>query len=244
MMKCSLESGSFWKLSVMVLALATSVAACNDDETVLPIGENTKIGVVNLLNDGTEVDAHVDQSKLNSDAAIEPGAFSNYFSVKGGVKKLSLFESGQTDTLTNVNYDFKAEQTFSVFAFGSKEESELVVFSDDIREAAAGKAKVRFANFLNTNGESTLDLWLEEEENALVDAVAYKATKNFVEIDAVEDAVLQVRISGVDDVIAQLGDVKLDAGTIYTVYVIEEDVEGVSTPVVKVIKNLSRVGMD
>lgn len=243
MMKCSLKSRSFWKLSVVVLALATGVSACNDDETVLPIDENAKIGVVNLLNDGTGVDVHLDQSKLNTDVSIEPGAFSNYFSVKGGVKKISLFESGQADTLANVNYDFKAEQTFSVFAVGSKEESELVVFSDDIREAAAGKAKVRFANFVS-NEEATLGLWLEEAESALVDAVAYKTTKNFVEIDAIEDAVLQVKVSGSEAVIAQLEDVKLDAGAIYTVYVIEEDVDGISTPVVKVIPNLSRVGMD
>lgn len=243
MMKCSLKSRSFWKLSVVVLALATGVSACNDDETVLPIDENAKIGVVNLLNDGTGVDVHLDQSKLNTDVSIEPGAFSNYFSVKGGVKKISLFESGQADTLANVNYDFKAEQTFSVFAVGSKEESELVVFSDDIREAAAGKAKVRFANFVS-NEEATLGLWLEEAGSALVDAVAYKTTKNFVEIDAIEDAVLQVKVSGSEAVIAQLEDVKLDAGAIYTVYVIEEDVDGISTPVVKVIPNLSRVGMD
>lgn len=235
-MKRSFKNSSFWKLSVVMLALTVSVSACNDDDEFVPVGEDAYVGVLNLMKDGTDLDSHIDNKKIN-ESALEYGEFSNYFSIKGGEKEIVFFESGQTDTLLKAEHDFKVEKTFSVFVLGDKENAETVIFSDEIGVPAAGKAKIRFANFVDN--DSSYDLWVGDNEAAAVEGITYKNTKNFVEVDVASQVVLQVKAQGAEEVFAELEDVTFESNKLYTVYVIEEGVDGVVTPVLKVMQNVA-----
>lgn len=212
--------------------MAVTLVSCNDDD-VTPVENNAQIGVLNLLNDGSSLDAHLGDNKINT-AAITGSTFA-YINVDAGQNRLTLFEAGQTDTLSSQSFDFKAGERFSVIAVGTKEDAEVIITPDDLRAPAGGKTKIRFANFIDSDEQ--LELWMEDGENALQQGTAYKAVRNFIEIEPSTALNLHVRAAGSDEVIAELADANVESGKIYTLYVIHQMVEGESTPVLRMVRN-------
>ena len=233
-MKRSMNPRSIWKFTAMALVMAVGFTACNDDDDLQPLDREAEIGVLNLLTDVDAVNVHLDDEKINT-SAIQAGVFSTYYTVDAGQNALTVFEAGETDTLASLSHDFKVNESFSAFILGDRDDATLVIASDNLSAPAAGKAKIRFANFAADN--DGLELWAGAGETALIDAVDYKSVESYVDVDPAEDVVLRVRGEGSDLVLAELDDVTIQAGKIYTAYVVAEEVEGVETLVLRVFAN-------
>ena len=231
-MKHSIITRNFFKVSSLALVMAVSLVACDDDE-VVPVENKAQIGVLNLMSDGSTLDAHLGDAKINT-AAITGSNFA-YITADAGQNRLSLFESGQTDTLLSQSYDFKAGESFSVIALGTNDNATLVMASDDLRAPAGGKSKIRFANFIDGNNE--LELWVEDGEEALQEGTAYKGVRSFIEVEPSTSLSLQVKATGSDDVLAELADATVESGKIYTLYVTNQMVEGEQVPVLRIAQN-------
>lgn len=233
-MRRNLRYRSLLKYSLAVLVMAVGFTACNDDDDITPIVHEARIGVLNLVEDVNAVDVHLDDTKINP-SAVQFGVFSDYLTIDAGENPLRVFEAGGSDMLANVTRDFKANEAYSVFVLGDKENVELLTVQDDLKAPVDGKAKVRFANF--AQGEDVFEFWINEEEDASASEVAYKDVEAFVEVDAGSDQVLQGKLVGSDEVVTELTDVTLDAGKTYTIYVVTEEEEGEYVFVLKVINN-------
>lgn len=235
MMKYTMIPRSVRKLTAVALVVAVGFTSCNDDkDDVTPIKHEAQIGVLNLLSDVEAVNVHLDDTKINS-SAIEAGTFSPYFTVDAGQNVLTVFADGETDTLVSLAHDFKREEAFSAFVLGAADDAELVIVSDKVQAPATGKAKIRFANFA-VNSDA-LELWAGAGESALITDVDYKAVHAFVEVDAASDVVLRVRGADSEDVLAEIDEVNIQSGKIYTAYIVSEDVEGVETLVLRIYPN-------
>ncbi|HZH55449.1 MAG TPA: DUF4397 domain-containing protein [Sphingobacteriaceae bacterium] len=223
------------KFGVVAVALIMSMGfvACNDDEDVVPVEDQSKVGVLNLMTDETVLDVHLGEKKINSTGIT--GQTFTYFTVDAQQDRLSIFEAGETDTLVSAHHHFKAGENFSAIVFGNADDAELLIASDDLEDPTGGKSKIRFANLLDA--DHPLELWMADAEEALQDEAAYATVKTFIEVEPVTDVTLQVRGVDSEEILADLEEVKFESGKIYTVLVLNSVLEGVETPVIRVITN-------
>ncbi len=224
------------KTTLAALLLVFGATSCDKDEDTLPMDEKAQVSVVNLVEGSTAINAHLGGTKINT-TAIAYGESANYIQIDAGTEDLSIFESGETDTLARVSHNFKREESFSAFVIGTEAEATVVVSGDNLTAPASGKTKLRFINLVDN--DELLNLWLgeiNEEEDALFAEVAFKGVKDFVEIDANSDLDLLAQVNG-GDLQFTFENANLAAGSIYTVYAWEKLVEGEKTVVLSLVKN-------
>lgn len=232
-----LKGYSKMKAALVAMAIIVTGASCDKDGDTTPIVDKANLALINLVEDAASLDAHLGETKINT-TALEYGQFSAYRQVDAGTATVSIFETGETDTIASASNQFAASKDFSAFIIGTKENTSVVISNDDLKAPASGKAKIRFANLVD--GDDLLDLWvgeIEDQDEALISEINYKKVGDFVEIDAAADALLQVKINGQEDVFVALDNASLQAGSIYSIVAWEQVVEGEKNTVLSVIKN-------
>jgi hypothetical protein len=232
-MKYAMIKHSFAKMAAAALVMVVGFSSCKDDDKVTPV-DQTKVGVVNLLDDVSKINVHYAGKKVNT-AAIQTGAFSNYISLKAANDNLVIFEDTKTDTLTKKKFDFKANQSYTAFVYGSEDEAHIEVFTDNLAAPASGKAKIRFANF--ANGKDGLNLFIGTATTASISDVDFKEVKGFVEVVPASNVAIKVRAQGAETDLTQLAGANLQAGKIYTVFLTKVEEDGEDEFVVRMVAN-------
>lgn len=223
---------NYFKVVGVALLMSMGFVACNDDD-VVPVEDKAQVAVLNLLKDKPNLDAYLGETKINT-TSITDQSFA-YLTIDAKQDRLSLFVAGETDTLVSANHDFKAGEAFSAIVMGDQEEAELIITSDDLKAPTGGKAKIRFANAWDT--EAPLELWVADSEEALQSDASYPSIKAFIEVEPASGLTLQVRGVDSEDVLAELEDVKLESGKIYTIAVLNSVIDEIDTPVLRIVTN-------
>lgn len=227
----SLKVPTFLKMSGLALVMGISLTACDKDEDVVPVEEKARVGALNLLADGTAVNVHLEDQKITN-TPVEVGQLRHY-TVDAGQADVSVFVDGETDTLVSVDHSFIRNEACTAVIFGNTDEAQVLITKDDLEAPAAGKAKIRFVNFLPE--DASMELWVEGSEEALQADVAFKTVPSFIEVDPAADMTLQVRATGSEVVLADLSEVAWVAGKIYTIYLTEQVEEGVESAVLGMV---------
>lgn len=231
-MKRSILFKNYFKVVGVAVLMSLGFVACDDDD-VVPVADKAQVAVLNLLTNDTGLDAYLGETKINT-AAITGPSFA-YLTIDAKMDRLSIFAAGETDTLVSANHDFKAGELFSAIVLGDQEGTELIIVSDDLKVPAGGKAKIRFANLLDSGID--LDLWIADAEEALQSEAAYPSVNPFIEVEPASESTLQVRGVDSEEVLVELEDVKFETGKIYTVIVLNKLIDGVATPVIQIVEN-------
>lgn len=230
----SFKVPGFLKMAGLALVVGVGLTACDKDEEVVPVEEKAVVGALNLLADGTAVNVHLDDQKVNTNP-VEGGQI-GYYTVDAGQADVSVFANGETDTLASVDYSFMSQERYTAVIFGHTEEAQVLITKDDGGAPATGKAKVRFVNFLPE--DASMELWVEGADEALQADVAFKAVPSFIEVDPAADMTLQVRATGSEVVLAELAEVAWVAGKTYTVFLSEQVGEDGETVVMGMVTNM------
>lgn len=217
--------------AALALAVIVGFSSCDDKDDITPI-QVANVGVINLLDDVAEINAHIGTTKVNSET-LKFATFSKYNSFIAANAALNIFENTQTDTLASVSHNFKSNEAYSAYVIGEEEDAEIVIVTDVLTNPASGKAKIRLANFID--GAEKIDLFVGDAEEPTANDSEYKDVNNFVELDAVATTELSIRVDGEDTALASLENAKLEAGKIYTVLAYETVVDGAPQVVIKLI---------
>lgn len=217
---------------VVMLAFTSLVVSCKDDKNT-PEPFEAKVSVVQVLNDVEKVDFHVGDKKINT-TALTNGTFDKYYVVLGGNQKVSVFEEGQTDTLVSFQQNFVPTSSNSVFVYGDEEDAKWLYAADNMTAPETGKAKIRVVNTLENNVNA--HIILEDAEQVWIENAEPKKIQNFSSFTPVDGKNLSVVLGEEDVAVAEIENVKIEAGKIYSIILFEEVSENVTVIKAKLIE--------
>ena len=126
--------------------------------------------------------------------------------------KVNVFNT--STTVIDANLDLSANANYSVFAIDSVSRIEPLVLVDDLTAPAAGKTHVRFVHL--SPDAPAVDIAVKDGP-VVFSNVSFKGFEGFTPLDA-GTYNLEVRLAGTMTTVLPLGDIMLEAGTIYTVF--------------------------
>ncbi len=199
--------------SIALLSIVT-FTACSEDETPLaPVSPSTSlVKVVHASPDAPGVDLLVDDKVAGTNLTYPNNT--GYLQVNSGTRNIKVNVTGSSTTVIEANLSLMTNKNYSIFAVNSVSNIEAIVFDDDLRAPASGKAHVRFIHL--SPDAPAVDITLSDGTIVFGNYV-FKQGSAFTPLDA-GTYDLQARVSGTSTVALDLPGIQLEAGQIYTVF--------------------------
>jgi LPXTG-motif cell wall-anchored protein len=200
----------FRKLVFVISALFLSVGF------IIPVAAqdtNARVRVIHASPDAPAVDVFVDGSAVLTNVAFP--AISDYLSVPAGEHKIAVAPTGagEAAAVITANPTFAAGMAYTVAAVGQVATIRGQIFNDNLAAPAAGKAHVRVIHA--SPDAPSVDVKVAGGPT-LISALAFPNASDYLPVD-VGSYNLQVTPAGASDVVIDLPNTVLTAGTIYDV---------------------------
>lgn len=194
-----------------VMALATVVALLASVTVTFAAGP--RVRVVHASPDAPAVDVLVDGQAAFTNAPFK--GITNYATLAAGEHRVQVVPAGQTQpSVISATLTLDADKDYTVVAVGQLANIEPLVLVDNNSAPAAGKAHVRFVHA--SPDAPAVDIAVTGGP-VLFSNVAFKGVGDYLPVDA-GSYDLEVRVAGTDTVALSVPAVKLDAGTVYTIF--------------------------
>jgi hypothetical protein len=174
-----------------------------------------RIKAVNAVPDSSQFNFLADGATLLS--SVPFGGASSYVPLASGTRTLQLEPSNVPGSIAaSAPLQVAAGRDYTVAAVNTLSDVQLVAFTDDNTLPAAGFAKVRFANALV--GSTGTDVLVNFAAQA--SGLAYKGASSYYTFAPATNYTITFDTPGGVSVIATLTPVELDAGGVYTAWLV------------------------
>ena len=185
-------------------ALAQPVAAAD---------HQARVRVVHASPDAPAVDVWVADKPAFTNAPFK--GITAYAGLDAGSYGVKVVPTGKTEpAVIDAKLDLAADKDYTVVAVGKLADIAPWVLTDNNAAPAAGKAHVRFAHA--SPDAPAVDVAVTGGP-VLFKNVAFKQTGDYLPVDA-GSYDLEVRLAGTETVALKVPGLKLEAGTVYTVF--------------------------
>lgn len=189
---------------VLVLALAGTALAADG---------KARVRVVHASPDAPAVDVWVDDNVAFSNAPFK--GITAYASLDPETYAVKVVPAGETEpAVISADLALAADTDYTVVALGTLADIEPLVLVDNNSMPAAGKAHVRFVHA--SPDAPAVDVAVTGGP-VLFANVAFKGVGDYLPVDA-GTYDLEVRLAGTETVALSVPGVKLDEGTVYTIF--------------------------
>lgn len=172
-----------------------------------------RVRVVHASPDAPAVDVLVNDGVAFSNAPFK--GITNYASLAAGEYQVKVVPTGATTPVViSATLGLEADKDYTVVAVGKLADIEPLVLVDNNSAPAAGKAHVRFVHA--SPDAPAVDIAVKDGP-VLFSNVAFKGAGSYLPVDA-GSYDLEVRLAGTTTVALAVPGVKLDAGSVYTVF--------------------------
>jgi LPXTG-motif cell wall-anchored protein len=191
-------------MALLVFGFALPAAAQNG---------NAMVRVVHASPDAPAVDVFVDGKAALTNVAFK--AISNYLEVPAGQHKIAVAPAGKGEAaaVITANPTLEANKAYTVAAVGLLANIQGQIYSDDLAAPAPGKAHVRV---IHASPDAPAVAVKVAGGPTLIESLAFPNASNYLPVDATTYN-LQVTPAGANDVVLNLANTTLQAGTIYDV---------------------------
>jgi len=178
--------------------------------------DDARVRVVHASPDAPSVDVLVDGSAAFSGAAFK--GISDYAALAAGTYGVQVVPAGETEPVViEADLALDGGTDYTVVAVGRLQDIEPLVLVDNNSAPAAGKAHVRFVHA--SPDAPAVDIAVADGGPVLFSDIAFKGVGEYLPVDA-GTYDLDVRVAGTEDVALAVPGVKLDAGTVYTIFAV------------------------
>jgi len=201
---------------LFVLVMMLFAVGCSDEDdnnTVAPSPQSSKVRVIHTSYDAPAVDIRVDGTVAISDLAY--GESSGYAEVPAGTRNVVVTPTGaSTPEVINANLPVEANKEYTIFA-ADQLGSITAIVEEDFRSANSSKAKIRFAHV--SPDAPAVDIKVGSGASAPVFSNAeFKDITNYVEVDAASYQFVVTAAGNTDEVIV-FDEIAVQNGAVYTV---------------------------
>ncbi len=202
------------RLSILLITLAVLGLGAAQAGVVDAAGHEARVRVVHASPDGPAVDVLVDDSVAFSNATFK--GVTDYATLEAQGYNVKVVPSGATEPVViDADLTLEGGMDYTVVAVGELANIEPLVLVDNNAAPAAGKAHVRFVHA--SPDAPAVDIVVANGGPVLFSDVSFKGTGDYTPVDA-GSYDLDVRLAGTDTVALSVPGVKLDEGTVYTVF--------------------------
>jgi len=174
-----------------------------------------RIKAVNAIPDSNTINFKSDGNVLLSNVPF--GGNSSYVSVATGARNLAIEASNVPGTnIAALTQQVDAAHDYTVLAANTLAAPQLVAFTDDNSVPPLGFAKIRFANALV--GSTTVDVLVNFASQT--QGLAYKTASSYYTLAPSLTYTITFATPGGVTVLATITNVEIDAGAIYTAYLV------------------------
>lgn len=175
-----------------------------------PLG---RLKAVNAVPDSSTFNFKADGTTLLSNVPF--GGSSSYVTLASGARTLQLEASNVPGSiLTSLSQTINPAGDYTVVAVNNLAQVQLVTFADDNTLPVSGFAKVRFANAMV--GSTTVDALVNFASQA--SGLPYKGASSYYQLAAGTTYTFTFATPGGVSVITAVSPVEIDAGGVYTMY--------------------------
>lgn len=178
-----------------------------------PRDEMANVRLVGGLPTDTWLDMALDDEPMFKD--LEYKDVGEYAETGSGTRVLRITPKGSSDPVIEGEIELAANTDYTVAVAGTVAEVEAFIYEDDNTATEPGEARIRLVHL--AHGAPALDVLAGD--TALWENVAYGDDSAYVRLDAGTYAV-DVREAGTSDVLLPADDMTVEAGTIYTLFVL------------------------
>jgi hypothetical protein len=173
------------------------------------------VSVINASPDVQPVNFFLDQNRANTEP-ISYGHGIDYIRAFTGkrIATFSLAGSG-SQKLKSDTINLTAQKLYTVYLTNVASTPDIVLFADSITRPDAGKATIRLVNVGPDAGAVDLAI---KSSTVLASGNAYKTASPFIPVQGNSAYTLEVRKAGTSTVLVTLTDVKVNSGSVYTVW--------------------------
>jgi hypothetical protein len=195
-------------LGISTLAIATAMFA-----STAFAADKARVRVVHASPDAPAVDVLVNGGKAFTNAPFK--GITNYAELDAATYNVQVVPTGATSPVViKADLPLQAGKDYTVVAVGKLANIEPLVLVDNNAAPAAGKAHVRFVH--TSPDAPAVDIAVKGGP-VLFSNVAFKKASDYLPVNA-GTYDLEVRLAGTNTVALAVPGVKLDAGTVYTVF--------------------------
>lgn len=200
---------------VVVAAILFAVGCSSDDDnnSVAPTPQNSKVRVIHTSYDAPAVDIRIDGAIAISDLAY--GKSSGYADVQAGTRNVVVTPAGATSPeVIAANLPVEANKEYTIIAVDQLASISAIV-AEDMRTANSAKAKIRFAHV--SPDAPAVDIKVGSGMSAPVFSNAtFKDITNYVEVDAASYQFVVTAAGNTDEVLV-FDEIAVQNGSVYTV---------------------------
>lgn len=173
-----------------------------------------RVRVVHASPDAPAVDVLVNDGAAFTNAPFK--GITDYAALDADTYNVKVVPTGETEPVViEADLALTGGTDYTVVALGTLDSIEPLVLEDNNASPAAGKAHVRFVHA--SPDAPAVDIAVADGGPVLFSNVAFKGTGDYLPVDA-GSYDLEVRLAGTDTVALEVPAVKLDEGTVYTVF--------------------------
>lgn len=196
--------------TLMILAAVVALMATT---AVTFAADAARVRVVHASPDAPAVDVLVNNNAAFTNLAFK--AISNYASLDAGSYSVAVVPTGKTEPqVISATLPLDPAKDYTVVALNTLANIEPLVLNDNNALPAAGKAHVRFVHA--SPDAPAVDIAVKGGP-VIFSNIAFKGVGDYTPVDA-GTYNLEVRLAGTNTVALDLPDVKLNDGTVYTVF--------------------------
>ncbi|GGE68012.1 uncharacterized protein DUF4397 [Pedobacter psychrotolerans] len=218
-MKTKNYLGLSTKIICALFAITLTFSACKKDWNDDPI-EAAGIGFVHASPGTAALDYILDNQKIGS---FTYNNDKGYFAAYPGTRLVGVSKKDSLKYLTNGTAALKGGSFYSVFVVDTLKSTKLLLVEDDLKAPETDKAKIRFINL--SPGSSPFDLQVSNTDPASLTAsfllTTNKAFKDFSAFSSINPSIsynFEIRQTGTTAAVANLNNVKIEKGKIYTIW--------------------------
>lgn len=217
-MKVSKNNFSIFKLAGAAVLAATLMigSACKNDDDFPPLRQ-AKIKVINGIFDHPAYVIKVNGKEL-SNAALAYRKSTDYTAVPASTQIITVTEQGSSSVVLTSRLKVAAGTSASFYLVPQTAASKAtgLLIPDDLSTIAEKKAKIRFVNLSPDAGK--LDLLVNGKEVKSTNGTAFLKFTDFVEIEPVAGATLELRETGTQNIVATNTNVTVPEGQFTTLW--------------------------
>jgi hypothetical protein len=197
----------------LVAAFAILIALAIPLTSAFAAEGKARVRVVHASPDAPAVDVLVDGNKAFTNAPFK--GITDYASLDPKTYDVKVVPTGaSTPVVIDADLPLAANTDYTVVAVGKLASIEPLVLTDNNAKPAAGKAHVRFVHA--SPDAPAVDIAVKGGP-VIFSNVAFKKTGTYTPVDA-GTYDLEVRLAGTSTVALSVPGVKLDDGTVYTIF--------------------------
>lgn len=200
----------------MICLLTVLLSSCLKDHNNDYIQQQPSalISVINASPDSPPLDFFLDRNQANN-YPLKYGHLLDYITAYTGKRVASFYVSGSSQKVASDTITLNANKYYSLFLSNSVNTPDLLLLKDTLTRPADSMAVVRFIN-LSTNAPA-IDMGIQGG-SVLATNKAYKTYTSFIPVKANTSYTFEARQTGTSTVLVSLSNVKLQAGSIYTIW--------------------------